>query len=98
MLKNKIDRGLKCFNTSHVVVYQDEFIETIGELGFNTSHVVVYPSLRIHPLYILFMFQYISCCSLSWLSLITMFCWIMFQYISCCSLSMVSPTKNLFSM
>ena len=53
------------FNTSHVVVYRKATALTHSQLyGFNTSHVVVYPVARggYNGLY---MFQYISCCSLS---------------------------------
>ena len=56
---------IPCFNTSHVVVYLSEESK-VGQtiICFNTSHVVVYHNLpiEIEPW---FLFQYISCCSLS---------------------------------
>ena len=54
------------FNTSHVVVYLTLIINIRRfYYGFNTSHVVVYLIL-LCMLVGERMFQYISCCSLSW--------------------------------
>ena len=53
------------FNTSHVVVYPYlHMLLSHTHNCFNTSHVVVYPYFFLKKL-LTFMFQYISCCSLS---------------------------------
>ena len=56
------------------------------EIYFNTSHVVVYLNIFI-DIYFEFLFQYISCCSLSYSRTSSAFVRFRFQYISCCSLS-----------
>ena len=82
---------LRCFNTSHVVVYRWYTMEVGSDnKGFNTSHVVVYPNCASVPL-VANMFQYISCCSLSPYKG-EVYQGKQFQYISCCSLS---PFSNL---
>ena len=59
------------FNTSHVVVYHFYFcVDKFDFLSFNTSHVVVYPRelvLKNREN----LFQYISCCCLSFYHLLT---------------------------
>ena len=67
-LRNWLDKAISknSFNTSHVVVYRKKGMDiTRICLRFNTSHVVVYPYLPFNKIP-LEMFQYISCCSLSY--------------------------------
>ena len=56
------------FNTSHVVVYPGAgYFKEEKELSFNTSHVVVYLLANSVSKYNPYLFQYISCCSLSYM-------------------------------
>ena len=84
------------FNTSHVVVYRTKTTDNFGYVAsFNTSHVVVYPYFFLKKL-LTFMFQYISCCSLSIVIEKIPDIESVFQYISCCSLSTIVVTTNTF--
>ena len=85
------------FNTSHVVVYpgRSSFRQVSTRVSIHLMLQFIKNCAALHNR--TFKFQYISCCSLSWLSLITMFCWIMFQYISCCSLSLMEWKSCLTS-
>ena len=81
---------LCCFNTSHVVVYRSLpkvlRIYIIVSIHLMLQFIIV----KCFALSLFHWFQYISCCSLSFLQKISQFNTRMFQYISCCSLSLVS--------
>ena len=79
--------GMKCFNTSHVVVYLLQVVlDAASDLCFNTSHVVVYPvPVYLHP-FCQNRFNTSHVVVYPFLSLVGVYP-LLFQYISCCSLS-----------
>ena len=69
-------------------IYDRDF----SDARFNTSHVTLYPVMGL-TLFAEYMFQYISCYSLSKYAFIKPSFAIAFQYISCYSLSVLSTLR-----
>ena len=75
------------FNTSHVVVYQWSFSSTEIPFCISIHLMLQFIGKQVGQLKKKTIFQYISCCSLSFFSSQVFRRTFLFQYISCCSLS-----------
>ena len=90
------DRSAKpyqCFNTSHVVVYQEVYCLFHCISRFQYISCCSLSTIKGQIQSQCYKFQYISCCSLSCTQLPDGMEIVLFQYISCCSLSRKTPKK-----
>ena len=66
-------QSLICFNTSHVVVYLDLFLQFLKIIKFQYISCCSLSVFLISNSKILYQFQYISCCSLSFINASTIY-------------------------